>query len=479
MRFSLVIAVIIGTVAVVMTAVGRPAVAAVRLPEGMAEAAEKVVAFINAEGYGNVGVLKFRVRKPGSEASETVGTINRDLATQLETALVIKRRQPATFVLLAAASDTAAATPGAGDTTADARDRLFAANYRPAWGDAADPVAADVFITGVVDVDEGFENMRVVLNAIAREGGPREIASFDAVIEPALLGPLGESFSTRGMINAGLPRVARQEPVADSSGSVGPAASQIHAISSDAASISAGDKIHPLADSAAPVSLVVAYDGKEAPLEFRGGRAFVPEPREGQKVTITVRKRNRDGRQVGVVLKVNGENTAMRERLPDLQCYKWILSDAIPTVTVRGYQADRETLQPFTVLSSATSREREFDYGADVGSISVTVFDDEAADRPAVAAPGSLAGQRSAADVAAVAMLERGVRIDSVAANGTPQQLREALVRGGIASTCRGLITEGDTTEKRNLDLVEFKPVPTPTMVGVVIYYEPSGKDGP
>jgi hypothetical protein len=72
-----------------------------------------------------------------------------------------------------------------------------------------------------------------------------------------------------------------------------------------------------------------------------------------------------------------------------------------------------------------------------------------------------------------------GVRIDSVAANGTPQQLREALVRGGTPDNCRGLIVEGDTTEKRNLDLVEFKAGPTPAMVAVVTYYEPRGKDGP
>jgi hypothetical protein len=463
----------------VAAAVSRPAAAAGRLPEAMAKAAEQVVSFINAEGYGNVGVLKFRVRKQGSEAGETVGTINRDLATQLETALVIKRRQPATFVLLADASDTAAATPGAGEASVEAREKLFAARYKPAWGDASIPVAADAFVTGTVDVDGQLARMRVVLTAIDKKGAPREITSFDSVIDPALLGPLGESFSTRGMVNAGLPRIPRQEQASAtgvSGASGGPASDTIYPTSHAAASVGSGDQPHPLADSAAPVSLIVAYDGKEAPLEFRGGRAFVPEPREGQKVTIAVRKRSaRDGRRIGVVLKVNGENTAMRERLPDLQCYKWILSDAFPAVTVRGYQVDRETIQPFMVLSSDKSREREFDYGADVGSISVTVFDDEASDRPAVAGPGSLAGQRSAADVA---MLERGVRIDSVAANGTPQQLREALVRGGIAFDCRGLIVEGDTTEKRNLDVVEFKPVPTPAMVGVVTYYEPRGKDG-
>jgi len=477
MRFAPLLTATAWAVTLVAAAASRPAAAGIRLPEAMAKAAEQVVSFINAEGYENVGVLKFRVQKPGSRASETVGTINCDLATQLETAVVIKRRHPATFVLLADASNTAAAAPGAGDTSVEAREKLFAVRYKPAWGDASNPVAADAFVTGTVEVNGRLEMMRVVLTAIDKKGAPREITAFDSVIDPALLGPLGESFSTRGMLNAGLPRIPRQEQAPVTGVSGGPAPDTIHPASLAAASVGSGDKAHPLADSTAPVSLVVAYDGKEAVLEFREGKAFVPEPREGQKVTLTVRKRNnRDGRRIGVVLKVNGENTAMRERLPDLQCFKWILSDSIPAVTVRGYQVDRETIQPFVVLTGDKSREREFNYGADVGSISVTVFDDEASDRPAVAGPGSLAGQRSAADVA---MLERGVRIDSVAANGTPQQLREALVRGGTPDNCRGLIVEGDTTEKRNLDLVEFKAGPTPAMVAVVTYYEPRGKDGP
>lgn len=454
---------------------GLPAVAGpVRLPEGMAEAAEKAVAFINAEGYKTVGVLKFRVQKQGADVGGTVGTINRDLAAQLETALVIKRRQPATFVLLADASDTAAATPGAGDATPEAREKLFAARYRPAWGDAADTVAADAFITGLAEVDRDLKAMRVKLLAVDRTGSePREIATFDAVVEPALLGPLGESFVSRGMLNANLPRIGRQEGSPGGTGPAGAADHHIHetGITGNAASIRDGDRPHPLSDSSSPVTLTVAYDGKETPLEFRDGRAFVPEPKEGQKVTLTVRKRNRDGRQIGVVLKVNGENTAMRERQPDLHCYKWILSDRVPSVVVRGYQVDRETIQPFTVLSGDASRRREFEYGADVGSISVTVYDDDSSDQPALVSPG----QRSAADVA---MLDRGVRIDSVAHNQTPQQLREALVRGGVDSETRGLIVEGEKTERRNLDLVEFKPVPTPAMVGVVTYYEPRGKDG-
>ncbi len=373
-----------GLVAVVLAS-ARPAVAeAVRLPEGMAEAAEKAVAFINAEGYGNVGVLAFRVQKQGADVGGTVGTINRDLAAQLETALVIKRRKPATFTLLADASDTAAATPGAGVVTPEARRNLFAAKYRPAWGDAADTVAADAFLTGVAEVDSRLATMRVVLLAIDRSAaGPREVASFDAVVEPALLGPLGESFSSRGLLNAGLQRIGRQEGSADSAVADDPATGPIHPTATNATSIRDGDTPHPLADSASPVTLTVAYDGREVPLEFRDGQAFVPEPREGQKVTITVRKRNRDGRRIGVVLKVNGENTAMRERAPDLHCYKWILSDRFPFVNVRGYQVDRETIQPFTVLSADASRQREFDYGADVGSISVTVFDDESSDQPA------------------------------------------------------------------------------------------------
>lgn len=264
---------VVSAVAIIAATPARSATAAVRLPEGIARAAEQVVAFINTAGYGNVGVLKFRVRKQGAEG-ETVGTFNRDLATQLETALVIKRKKPATFMLLMNASDTAASTRGAGDATAEGREKLFAARYRPAWGDAANPVAADAFITGLVEVDGRLETMRVVVSAIDKKAGQREIASFDAVIEPALLGPLGESFSTRGMLNAGLTSIPREDRPPST-----PAPTPVLPISVDSAKIRDGQKTHPLADPKSPVSLVVAYDGKEAPLEFRTGRAFVPEPR--------------------------------------------------------------------------------------------------------------------------------------------------------------------------------------------------------
>lgn len=435
-----------------------------RLTDGVSGAAERAVAFITAQGYGTVGVLKFRVRKPGGAANETVGTFNRDLATQLETALVVKRKQPANFLLVTAASDTAAAIPGAGDATEQARDKLFSGRYRPAWGAAADAVAVDAFVTGVVDVDEGLETMKVTLAAIDRTAAePREIASFEAAVEPALLAPLGESFTTRGMLNAAMPVVPRKEKPAGQ-----PAPSPIQQVSLEAAQVRDGTKPHPLADPASPVTLAVTYDGVEAPLEFRDGRAFVAEPAAGQKVRIVVRKRTADGRRLGVVLKVNGENTAMRERAPDVLCYKWILSDATPAVAVDGYQVDQERIQPFVVLAADQSQQREFSYGADVGTISVTVFDDEASLAPGGPAPGPATPDP---DPPTIALLERGARIDSVALQATPQQLRERLLDGD-ASTSRGLVVAADTTQTSGLQLEEFRPVPVPALVGVITYYD-------
>jgi len=430
----------------------------VRLPEGIATAAEEVVKFITAQGYDTVGVLKFRVRKPGGDAGETPGTINRDVTGQLETALVLKRKQGADFLLVAGTSDTAAAIDGASDVTEAGRAKLFAGRYRPAWGDRPQPVAVDAFVTGVIDVSAAYDTMRVSILAFDRGAAPREVVAFDAAVEPALLAPLGESFQARGLLGGGWPVVPRTEQ--------GPP--RVKPPPATLSGFKPPDR-HPLEEADCPAVLEVAYDGVAVPLEFRAGKASVREPREGQKVEFTVRKRNRDGRRIGVVLKVNGENTAMRERAPDLRCYKWILSDANPTVLIRGYQTDRRTVVPFTVLSTAASRSRAFDYGSDVGTISLTVFEDE------TSAPPQAAGPAERPDVA---LLDRGAGIDSVAAQATPQQLRELLL-GTSGSAARGLIVEGGGTEKRAIDLVDFSPLPTPAMAAVVTYYDPAAKDAP
>lgn len=447
------------------------------LAEGISALGQKAVAFIDEHGYRNVGVLKFRVQKAGQEVSDRVGTLNTELATQLETALAIYRRTKMGFGVIADASGTAAGIPGASHLTEAGCEKLFSGKYRLAWGTPPETVAADAFIVGVASVAADLRTMDVAIGAVdGSSAAMQKIASVTCQLQPAQLVGIGESFRTRAVMSPGMANVAAKQSASTPPVTSVTPPNPIHQASASAANIVKKQEPFPLEASDSPVGVTITYDGTKVPIEIRDGRAFVVEPREGQKVTIKVEKKRRDGKRIGVVLKVNGENTTKRQSDPDLYCWKWILSDATPAVTVRGYHVDSQQIQPFKVLSAAESQRREIDYGADVGVISVTVFGDasaapEAAVEAARPDPATVAGGKIAPDLA---LLTRQVRVASVAA-ASPEMLREKLLNSvGGAARDRGLMVPSGATEKSNLSITEFSPYPTPEMSAVISYYTAS-----
>src|SRR5262249_8163509 len=126
----------------------------------------------------------------------------------------------------------------------------------------------------------------------------------------------------------------------------------------------------------------VWYDNTRIPFEVKGGRAIVPEPREGQKVSFVLKRKATSKAPYGAVLKVNGENTLYKERLPDEQCHKWILYDGEGPITVYGYQINEKKAEAFRVLSRAASKQNEIYYGADVGTITLSVFSEKRGKEP-------------------------------------------------------------------------------------------------
>src|SRR5262249_11705185 len=156
--------------------------------------------------------------------------------------------------------------PGASHVSAAGREKLFQAEYPLAWGDSS--AKPDAFLTGVAQITPDMKTITVGIlvfdasgAALTKIGTP-----FEALTTPAMLGAHGESLTLRGAFDSAKPEIV-QAKVADA-----------------AAKIKTKEAIHPLADPASPIALEVTYDGKTAPLEFRDGKAFVPEPHEGQKV---------------------------------------------------------------------------------------------------------------------------------------------------------------------------------------------------
>lgn len=446
------------------------------LAAAMAAAARQIVPTLEKAGVQNVGVLKFRiVDGKGGDATATarLGTINGDLAAQLQTAILLNlsRRKP--IAVLRDPNAVAAAIPGASHLTPDGQKKLFAASYPVVVGGANERVRPDALLFGVGQLGDDLKTIRVAVAMIrATDLEPEKLCEFDASLEAENLAAAGASFvATRGLFTGGeigtttapTPEQVAERPIK---------------LASLAADVRAGRRPFPLEDPAAPVNLAIAYDGVDQRIEYRDGGAFVTEPRQGQRVVVTLRKTGRDGMRYGVALKVNGENTPRRDTRPDLAAGKWVLSDDFPVIPVRGYSIDAQTIQPFVVLSAAESARRVFDYGVDAGTITMTVFAEATGDEPPrdllpQLPPQLTEGGAGAAPAIDVGLLSSSVRLDPTKAFASLDEAKGDL-QARLAAGSRGdggLIVASSGTEAGKQETVAFKPVPDPIMSVVIRYY--------
>jgi hypothetical protein len=111
--------------------------------------------------------------------------------------------------------------------------------------------------------------------------------------------------------------------------------------------------------------LDIRYNGKSVPVVIKDGRAWVAEPREGDKVELVLRRNDASQEVYGVVLTVNGENTLYKQRLSPELCSKWIFGPGAAPYTIEGFKTDVASGEAFRVLSRAESKKNEVYYGAD------------------------------------------------------------------------------------------------------------------
>ena len=221
----------------------------------------------------------------------------------------------------------------------------------------------------------------------------------------------------------------------------------------------------PLMDAAAPVKLEIFYDGRKVPVTMKNGQAFVAEPEEGQKVEMALIRNSSAKGRLGIVLKVNGENTLYRQVKRDLDCNKWILSPDHTRTVVKGYQMeDDNTAEQFQVLSEAESARRAMDYGRHTGQIQMTVFQElqQAKPQPTIL-------NEDEQDL--VAML-RGVQPKQQPANLGALKSQIRLAGKKQPETRGGLIVQGAQTNNK-VKTVKFQADPTPIMSVTITYYRP------
>ena len=454
--------------------------------------APAILQYARDKGYRNIGVLKFRIKKGNEPISDSVGTLNTFLANRLQVALVLANPLKADqqVGIIDNASAVAAGIPGASHVTTAGRKLLFTGKYPLAWGTEA--VEADAFLTGVVQVPADLGEMTIGILAFdpRSETLEKAVPVFTARTAPSQLPEMGESFTLRGAFDKGSVKVVKPNvPTPEPAKSETPQLSVVE----EAAKVRAEGTKHPLADPAAPVSLEISYDGVPMTLNFREGKAFVAEPQEGQKVTLSLRRTSAAAGRLAVVLKVNGENTLYRQKLRDLDCRKWILEPNAPPIAVIGYQLDGGVAEEFRVLSQAESKATEMNYGTDVGMISLTVFRERGASpviaqtpaqstprvptpaqpkpaQPKPEQPGSPPLDLPEEDAEDLAALTRGIMPAAKPKNlaALKFQLRE----GGRTSDTRGLIQQGQLTQ-RTIRTTTFDADPLPVMSAAVIYYKP------
>lgn len=345
-------------------------------------AAPSILKYAQDKGYRNIGVLKFRIKKGDGPGTDRAGTLNSNLALRLELALIMANKVRKPVGIVHDASAVAAQIPGASHLSAEGRQKLFSSEYPLAWG--SESVVPDAFFTGAVSIASDLKTMVVGIVAFDRtSAGLEKVTQFTVTPDIDDLLETGETFIVRGLFDGGkVAKTGRSD-----------AANQIAVAKVVESAVKVKDSSdpsdHPLAPSngEAPVELELFYDQQKVPLEIHDGAAFVVEPQENQKVTFVLKRKAKDNVRYGVVLKVNGENTLGRQRLKDANCRKWILEPNAPPITVRGFQIDNQTAEEFHVLSRAESKAKEIDYGADVGTINLVVFREQAANNEPPAAP--------------------------------------------------------------------------------------------
>ncbi len=413
----------------------------------MMQVVPSITKFLHSKGYKNVGVLKFRIKKGNEPVSDRVGTLNTLLADQLELALLLKIniKEDSSLGIIHKASDVAAKIPGATHLTADGRKKLLDGKYPLAWGD--EKVTPDALITGVAIVSADLREMSVNLLCVSRSSGELEKIGtpFSAKVDAAALSELGESFALRGIGDGGEVKLTETEAV------------------ETAAKVKAKQTSYPLSDPTTPIKLEIYYDGKLAPINIKDGQAQVAEPRDGQKVTLRIKRNSSDGKRYGVVLKVNGENTLFREKNRDIDCRRWIIEKTQTHSDIIGYQKDDKKTEEFKVLSRQEAQKNDIYYGDDVGLISMTVFVERTTPEPAA--------KLTDAEDADMLAISRGVFPDQPA--NQPAAPNLAALRNRMESLgTRGPMAPG-VSKEQGIQLVKFSPDPTPVMSVVVRYFKP------
>ncbi len=325
--------------------------------------AGKVMDRLGKQGYQNVGVLKFQVKKPPSlKPSLMVGRLNMGMATRLENALILNVDENNPIGITRSASQVAVQKISpATYLTETGRKNLFNAQYPLAWGNK--DVAVDAFLTGLVEVSKDLKKTTVVLQSFDRKHIPmEELTRFSVDTDRGVLCDINQNFvitkrSLKTMVSDGVLSAKELDE---------------EAVSSDNLTQSAMARVREYLD------FTILVDGVPVAI---GADDRIPTPATRQRVVFKVK--NVKPHSIGLLLRVNGMNTLNNEREEknDLREYSWWILEPGKDYEIRGFYPSRDRLQPIISLP-AEQVDQDALLGEDVrrhGFIQLDVFDNVAA----------------------------------------------------------------------------------------------------
>lgn len=450
-----------------------PSLSAGELPtleSALRNKAEEILKFARDRGAKNIGVLKFLVRVGDQPESDNVGTLNLALANRLTVALILACKDEEIGIVSNA--NEVLANRSANHLDAEGRIRCFRARgFSLAWGDPEIFVKPDLFITGRAHLSPNLETTVIRLEAFGEDGHiDTSLGEIRVKTTVQTLIDTGHSYLITRKTHPQLFRGARggEDEDLDS-----PAVNLSQRYSAHLTTTP--DSSLPDIDADAPIRVLVFYGDESVPVK----RGEVREPQVGQKVWF--RLENLSDEVYGVVLKVNGENSIFREKLPDAECHKWILKPG-GAINVRGFQMSLGQREDFVVRTPEESKANEIRYGEHAGTFQISAFrarsntptsTPQPSPSPAPSSPTVAEPQEAIAAIARGVVKPEGIRPADLKSLQRELRRRQKSVEGA-----RGLV-DADTNnpQPHPVEKVSFEPEPTiPVMTYTIRYYKPAGK---
>jgi hypothetical protein len=444
------------TVGLVLAQPGQLRAAEGNLDQAIEQQAKEIISYLRSHKYQNVGVLKFLVQKGQQKPSDNVGPLNMLLADRLEVALILANPDES-LGIIHRASEVAATSPRADHRTVEGRKALFEiGDFVYAWqkldGGEEKKVRADVLLTGLAQIrpDQG----ETILQIDAYDGRHEDrIQSWTvkAPLDSRTLTEAGYSYRKRA---ATKPDEADEGPRATTPSKSQPARFAVAETKPERA-------LPP-----SPVELQVYYDGQRQQVRIADdGTAEVNSPTTGQEVSLLIKNSGLD--TYGVVVKVNGENTLRRQRLPSAGCSKWILGPG-DAVKIRGYQMAKDRMEKFEVLPPKESAEDELHYGDHVGTFSLEAFPERKKSE------ARTVQTRGREDVTAIGdglfPPMRPQKLETLKEKLRNLQAQLTSRAGDRGRNRRGLIKPGEVEDNVTVQ-VPFEAAADPVAVSVIRYY--------